>query len=466
MKKHIIRYKSIVFILPFILDLMGPLQIFAQQQSRIHPEWSKNLAIYEANIRQHSPEGTFKAFEDYVPQLKEMGIGIVWLMPVNPIGLKNRKGTMGSYYSIKDYKTLNPEFGKPEDFKSLVDKIHDSGMYVIIDWVANHTAWDHPWASFRPDFYSKDSLGNFVPPVPDWSDVIDLDFENQDLRSEMYSAMEYWVTKYDIDGFRCDVAGMVPIDFWNTVADSLDKLKPLFMLAEAHGPEFHKKAFDMTYDWQLKDLMNNIVQREKTVEDLAEYYLQAKSNYHPDAYRMVFTSNHDENSWSGTVYKRLGEAAETFAVFTGVFRGMPLIYSGQEAGLNKALEFFEKDPIEWRDHKLRSIYSKLFHLKKKNQALWNGVNGGEIIRLDTSNGKNIYSFIREKKGDKVVAIFNFSPLKQTFTIKSSLLEGSYINLFTEEKIEFEGKEVFELNGWNYLVLSNTESIREAILIKN
>lgn len=270
--------------------------------------------------------------------------------------------------------------------------------------------------------------------------------------------MKYWVTECDIDGFRCDVAAMVPTDFWNMVSDSLNKIKLVFMLAEAHEPELHEKAFDMTYGWQFKDLMNDIAQGEKTAEDLDDYYQLEKTIYHPDAYRMLFTTNHDENSWKGTVYERLGNAVETFAVFSGVFRGMPLVYSGQEAGLNKALEFFEKDPIEWQEHKLRGIYTKLFHLKKKNDALWNGLYGGEIIRLKTSNDKNIYSFAREKDGDKVIAIFNFSPVKQTFLINSSLLAGSYTNLFTEEKIELQKNEEFELDSWNYLVFTNTEII--------
>lgn len=460
MQKHQMNYKTIVVVLTFLFSLLNPHQSLAQKQSVSHPEWSKNLAIYEANIRQYSPEGTFKAFEVYLPQLKELGVGIIWLMPIHPIGLKNRKGTLGSYYSVKDYKGINPEFGTLEDFKDLVNKIHELGMYVIIDWVANHTAWDHPWTASNPEFYTKDASGNFIPPFPDWSDVIDLNYENEDLRKEMIDAMKYWVTECDIDGFRCDVAAMVPTDFWNSVRDSLERIKPVFMLAEAHEPELHEKAFDMTYGWQFKDLMNDIAHGKKNVEDLDAYYNQEKLIYHPDAYRMIYTTNHDENSWNGTVYERLGDAVEISAVFTGVFKGMPLIYSGQEAGLNKALAFFEKDPIEWKEHKLRGIYSKLFNLKKKNKALWNGMFGGEIIRIRTTNDKNIYSFVREKDGDKIIAVFNFSPDKQIFAINSNLLAGSYINLFTEQKVELQENENFELDGWQYLIFTNTNFVSQ------
>lgn len=454
MKKYFSNRAALIFTLVFVIAGQAPLQIFAQTESKTHPEWSKNLAIYEANIRQYSPEGTFKAFEADLPQIQKMGIGIVWLMPIHPIGEKNRKGSLGSYYSVKDYEAVNPEFGTLADFKSLVNKIHELGMYVIIDWVANHSAWDNPWVTTNPDFYSRDSLGNFVPPVPDWHDVIDLNFENKTLGKAMINAMKYWVTECNIDGLRCDVAAMVPTEFWNAATTSLNKIKPVFMLAEAHESELHG-AFDMTYAWQFKDLINAMAKGEKTVADIDLYYEFEKTHYRPDDYRMIFTTNHDENSWNGTVYERLGDAVETYAVLSGVFRGMPLIYSGQEAGLDKALAFFEKDPIEWSEHKLRGIYTKLFHLKRKNQALWNGRHGGDIVRLKTNNDKNIYSFSREKNGDRVIAIFNFSPAKQTVILNSSPVAGNYTNLFTESTLELKEEQTFELDSWGYLVYFNT-----------
>lgn len=422
-------------------------------QSVQHPEWSKNLAIYEANIRQFSEAGDFKSFEAHLPALQQMGVGIVWLMPIHPIGALNRKGSMGSYYSVQDYKAINPEFGTAEDLHRLVGKIHELGMYVIIDWVANHTAWDHPWTESHPDFYTRDSLGNLMPPVTDWSDVIDLNYDNPELRRAMIDALAYWVREFDIDGYRCDVAAMVPSDFWLAVRDTLDKIKPVFMLAEAHEPELHA-AFDMTYGWQYKDLMNNIAAGRQSVRDLDQYYHSEEIKEYPsDGYRMLFTTNHDENSWQGTVFERLGEGAEAFAVFTAMFRGMPLLYSGQEAGMDKRLAFFEKDPIEWREHPFRELYTRLFNLKKNNRALWNGDFGGDVQRLQSDRDSLVYNFIREKDGDRVVALFNFSPEAQTFTVTAPQLAGAFRDVFSGDRVTFSEQETFSLKGWGYRVVA-------------
>ena len=430
-----------------------PASAHSQAQSVQHPKWSKNLAIYEANIRQFSEAGDFKSFEAYLPELQKMGIGIVWLMPIHPIGELNRKGGMGSYYSVRDYKAINPEFGTAEDLHRLVNKVHELGMYVIIDWVANHTAWDHPWTESHPEFYTRDSLGNFVPPVADWSDVIDLDYGNPELRRAMIDALAYWVREFNIDGYRCDVAAMVPTDFWLAVRDTLDKIKPVFMLAEAHEPELHA-AFDMTYGWQYKDLMNNIAAGKQSADDLDDHYRNEEiAEYPSDAYRMLFTTNHDENSWQGTVFERLDGGAEAFAVFTGVFRGMPLLYSGQEAGMDKRLAFFEKDPIEWREHPFREVYTRLFNLKRENRALWNGDAGGDVQRLQSDQDSLIYSFIREKDGDRVVALFNFSSEAQTFTIASPQLAGTYHDVFSGDNVTFSEQETFSLDAWGYRVVA-------------
>ncbi|MFQ5583377.1 MAG: alpha-amylase family glycosyl hydrolase [Calditrichia bacterium] len=423
----------------------------AQKHSVAHPQWSRNLAIYEVNVRQYTPHGTFAEFEKYLPQLNEMGVGILWLMPIHPIGQKNRKGSLGSYYSVRDYKAINPEFGNKEDFRRLVDKVHELGMYIIIDWVANHTAWDHPWAVQHPDFYTRDKTGNFISPY-NWTDVIDLNYDNTDMRRAMFDALVYWIKEYDIDGYRCDVAAMVPTDFWETVRDTLDRIKPVFMLAEAHEPFLHDKAFDMTYGWQYKDLFNDIAAGKKTAADLADYYeKKEKRNYHPDAYRMIFTSNHDENSWHGTVFERLDGAAEALAVFCGVFRGMPLIYSGQEAGLNRRLKFFEKDTIQWKAHKFRDIYTKLFHAKKSNKALWNGIAGGDIVRLRTTNDKNVYAFGRRKGDDRILAVFNLSPQQQEISVTLTGFSGEYTDLFNIQLHNLRENQNFELEGWAYRV---------------
>lgn len=413
-----------------------------------HAEWTKNLSIYEVNLRQYTNDGTFKAFIPFLPKLKEMNVGILWFMPVNPIGELNRKGPLGSYYSVKDYKAVNPEFGTLDEFKNAVEEAHKLGMYVIIDWVANHTAWDNVWTKTHPEFYKKDKNGNFVSPF-DWTDVIALNYKNKKLWYAMLDAMMFWVEECDIDGFRCDVAAMVPLEFWKWVIPILNQKKKLFMLAEADEPEMHQ-AFDMTYNWQLKDLFVATSKKQKTAQDFYNFFKQQKKEYPPDAYRMNFTSNHDENTWHGTDIERFGDARKMFAVLTSIIPGMPLVYSGQEACLDKRLKFFEKDSIDWKACEMKNIYASLFKLKKENPAIWNGNFGGKFFPLSTNN-KNIFAFVRQKDGHQVIGIFNISETITTVEIKSERLIGDYIDLFTNKKNEIEEKIKIELDGWGYKI---------------
>ena len=446
-------YKYIILVL--FIFLTGCLCYAQKIRTVEHPAWSYDVSIYEVNTRQYTPEGTFKAFDEHIKDLKDLGVGIVWFMPINPIGVKNRKGSLGSYYSVRDYKAVNPEFGTLDDFKETVREIHSMGMYVIIDWVANHTAWDNVWVEEHPDFYTKDSLGNFVPPVPDWQDVIDLNYDNKELRRYMIDAMKYWVQECDIDGFRCDVAGMVPLDFWKEARAELKKIKHVFMLAEAEGPEFHE-AFDMTYSWELLHLMNDIAKGKKDVQSLRDYFIKERRQYPPDAYRMRFTTNHDENTWNGTVFERLGDAAETFGAFTCVIKGMPLVYSGQEAGLDKRLKFFDKDTIQWRESKYRFLYTVLLHEKTKNKALWNGKKGAEMVPVKSSAGE-VFAFVREKESDKVYAIFNLSDKKVRTQLESDKINGEYINPFTGKSFKIKSKEWLELKPWDYRILVHDQN---------
>lgn len=418
----------------------------------VHADWSRNATIYEVNIRQYTHEGTFKAFEEHLPKLKEMGIDILWLMPINPIGELNRKGTLGSYYSVQDYEAVNPEFGTVDDLKNLVNKIHEMGMHVIIDWVANHTAWDNVWVKSHPDFFNVDSSGNFYPPIADWHDVIDLNYDNKELWDFMIDAMKYWVEECDIDGFRCDVAAMVPTEFWNKARKELDIVKPVFMLAEASESYLQEKAFDMTYNWRMKDIMNEIAQGAKDASDIIDYFAYEKKEYDPDDYRMTFTSNHDENTWKGTALERLGDSAEMFAVLISTIKGMPLVYNGQEAGLNKRLEFFEKDQIEWKDHKFYNLYKTLFTLKHNNKALWNGTAGGEMNFITTAQDTDILAFAREKEDAKIIAVFNISDKGRDVTLNNEVLNGYYNELFTNSQFTFEsGKADLFLPPCGYLV---------------
>lgn len=441
----------------FVFLILAFLFVFSNQTftqstktSVAHPEWSRNQTIYELNIRQFSKEGTFKAIENELPRLKELGVGIIWLMPINPIGKVNRKGTLGSYYSVKDYLDVNSEFGTKEEFKSLVQKIHQQGMHVIIDWVANHTSWDNELTNTHPEFFTKDSAGKFVPPVKDWADVIDLNYDNKELWKYMTDALKFWVKDFDIDGYRCDVAGMVPTEFWNQARIELDKIKPVFMLAEEEKPEMHS-AFDMTYGWDLYHLLNDIAKGKKKATDLDIYFLKEDNTYPADAYRMLFITNHDENSWNGTEFERLGAAVEACAVLTATVKGMPLLYNGQEAELNKRLSFFEKDPIEWKYSKLGDFYSALFNLKLKNKALLNGNAGGEMIKISSTNDSSIFAFVREKGKNKVLVVLNLSDKSQDVTLTNDVMKDKYKNLFTGIKTSIKAQYDFKLTPWEYQV---------------
>jgi 1,4-alpha-glucan branching enzyme len=416
-----------------------------------HLEWTKNANIYEVNIRQFTPEGTLKAFEEQIPRLKDLGIDIIWLMPVNPIGEKNRKGTLGSYYSIKDYLAVNPEYGTLMDMKSLVTTAHAMNMHVIIDWVANHTSWDNNLLKEHHEFYKTDSTGKLLSPF-DWSDVLQLNYKNRDLWEYMISAMKFWIEATGIDGFRCDVAGMVPTEFWNKARADLDKVKPVFMLAEAEQPDLLTKAFDADYGWELYHIMNGIAQGKKKVKDIDAYFQKIDTILPVGAYKMYFTSNHDENSWNGTEFERLGDAAKTFAVFAATVPGIPLIYNGQEVAFNRRLQFFEKDSIDWKDNpEYTGLYKTLLELKKNNEALWNGSFGGSFTKLMTSADTSIYAFAREKDSNIIVAIFNLTPTQKQFKITIENYNGEYMDAFSGDMIKLRKKESMMLNPWEYRI---------------
>jgi len=413
--------------------------------------WSEDAVMYEVNVRQYTPEGTFNAFASELPRLKELGVEILWFMPIHPIGAENRKGTLGSYYSIKDYKAVNPEFGTFADFKNLVAQAHEMGFKVLIDCVANHTAWDHVWMKAHKDWYTQDSLGNVVPPVADWSDVADLNYDNPDLRAAMLDAMKFWVAEADIDGYRCDYAGGVPTDFWEEARAALDEIKPVFMLAEDQDHlDLLNHAFDCNYGWTMHHYMNEIYSGEKSVSDIKSYFAQVDSTYPAGKYALQFTSNHDENSWNGTAYERLGDAVKTFAVLSFTVPGMPLIYNGQEAGLNKRLEFFEKDIIDWqRDTSMAGLYRELIGLKQNNKALWNGKAGGDIQFIETSDPEKLLAFKRVKGDNEVTVLMNLSGENLSGTVH--LDAGTYKDYFTGKETIVGEDQPMQLKPWEYLV---------------
>lgn len=408
----------------------------------------ESAVIYEVNVRQYSPSGTFTAFTQDISKIKKLGVKILWFMPIHPIGVKNRKEGLGSYYSIKDYRGINPEFGSLEDYKKLVQTAHENGMYVIMDWVPNHTAWDHQWVTKHPEYYAKDKDGKMISPF-DWTDVVKLDYSNSNLRKEMLAEMKYWLTEADVDGFRCDVAGEVPTDFWNWASAELKKTKPIFLLAEAEKPELSLQAFDMAYGWEAHHIMNEIAQGKKDVAAWDAYITKKDTIWQKDDIMMHFTSNHDENSWNGTEYERMGEAVETFAALTFALPGMPLIYNGQEYDFNRRLKFFEKDSISRTEGKMFSIYEKLGQLKNENSALNGGKKSASYSRISTSLDKNILAFERGKAGKKLLFIANLSSKNQSF---SAAIEGTYTDYMSGEKVTFEKNQTINFKPWEYKIL--------------
>jgi glycosidase len=415
-------------------------------------DWSRNLSIYEVNTRQYSKEGTFAAVDADLPRLKKMGVGIVWFMPITPIGEKGRKGAMGSYYAVKDYMAVNPDYGTIEEFTRLVEHAHELGMYVIIDWVGNHTAVDNRLTETNPEWYTKDEKGNFVPPVADWSDVIDLNYDQQELRQYMIEALRFWVKTCDIDGFRVDVAEMVPTDFWVQARQELDKTKKMFWLAEGEKPELHQKAFDATYGWEMHHLLKDVAQGSKNVSDIYKCIDKTAANFPSDAYKLYFTTNHDENSWNGTEKEKFGAGAAAMFVLSATMpMSMPLLYTAQESALDHRLKFFEKDPVDWRDYPLQGFYTALLQLKNRNKALLNGSWGGKMTRLKTSNETATMAYTRQNGADKILVILNLSDKPQDISITGNALKGAYNNIFDEKSKTFGEEEKLSLSPWEYQV---------------
>jgi glycosidase len=418
-----------------------------------HPEWSKNATIYQINTRQFTDEGTFRAAEAHLPRLKELGAVILWLMPVQVIGKKNRKGTLGSPYAVKDYYAVEPDLGTLDDLKHFVRAAHEHGLYVILDWVANHTAWDCNLVIEHPDWYARDWKGDFRPtPWWDWVDIIDLDYGNAELRQYMTEAMKYWVSEVDVDGYRCDVAGFVPTDFWDTVRAELDLIKPVFMLAEWEARDLHAAAFDMTYAWSWNETMHRIAMGKGDLEQLRVYYAWNEKAFPGDIMRMMFVSNHDKNAWEGTEFEQFGDALEAAIVLSVVGDGMPLIYSGQEAGNDKRLEFFERDPIVWREHPQGELYRKLFDLKRTNTALWNAHWGPRMIAVPNTASESIFSFVRGNERDKVFAVFNFSPDDHTVAFSETLCHGDYLDFNASDGVTVDASTTLDLAPWSYRIL--------------
>ena len=422
-----------------------------------HPEWSRDAVLYQINTRQFTAEGTFRAAEKELPRLKALGVDILWLMPIHPIGEKNRKGTLGSPYAVKDYYDVNPEFGTKEDFRHFVEAAHALGFKVILDWVANHTAWDHPLAQQHPDWYEKDWKGDFRPtPWWDWSDIIDLDWSQPGVRKHVGEAMEMWVRDFGVDGFRADVAGYVPIDFWETLRARLDAIRPVFMLAEWKEPELHRRAFDATYAWEWHHTTKRIAKGEADATALFGYYAESESAWPAEAMRLTYIANHDSNAWEGTQYENYGAALPAMIAFSFTGEGLPMIYNGQEACNAKRLEFFEKDPIDWsqrEDCELGELFRDLIAFRRANPALENGQWGARMQQVVTDQPQRLFAWVRQEEGNKVLGLFNFSGEAVEAVLGDGLAAGTYRAFRTGEEQSFSAGDKVSLPAWGWQLYS-------------
>ncbi|CAN5289110.1 alpha-amylase family glycosyl hydrolase [soil metagenome] len=475
MKKIAITFFSVLFLLTSCKNEQRETTTADTRQEIIDPfedDVIETAILYEANIRQYSPEGTFEAFTRDIPQLKELGVKVIWLMPVHPISETNRKATgggfvsdiedeaerakyLGSYYAISDYRGINPEFGTKEDFKNLVRTAHENGMYVILDWVANHTGWDHNWLKENPDYYTKNDQGEIIDPIDPqtgeswgWTDTADLNYDNKDLWKAMIADMRYWVEEHEIDGFRADVAGEVPTEFWEEAVKEIRDVRPVFMLAESEKKDLFHSAFDMGYNWEGHHIKNELAQGKMTVKSWDDYMTKIDTTYQADDVLLNFITNHDENSWNGTIKERMGDAAETFLALTYTIPGMPLIYSGQEYDMEHRLKFFEKDSIPKTKGKVWPVMVKLGELKNSTKALHGGKDAAGYERLSTTQDEKVLAFKREKHGEELIYVANMSKTAVTFIMK---INGEFENFADSQTVEL--KEDMEMNfqPWEYRI---------------
>ena len=424
------------------------------------PDWSRDDAIYEINVRQYTPEGTLAALLPHLPRLDSLGVDILWLMPVQPIGVESRKGPLGSYYSIRDYTAINPEFGSAADFRTFVDSAHALGLRVILDWVANHTAFDHAWVAAHPDWYTRRADGTISYPVgqdgkeTDWTDVAELSYDSAEMRRAMLAEMRWWVDSMGVDGFRADVAWGVPYDFWASVRTEMQAAKPdVFLLAEAEDPRLHE-WFDATYGWSLHHLLNDVARGEAPTDSIAAWVARDDSLYPDDAYRMHFTSNHDENSWQGTEFERMGaNHLPAFVVAATVERSLPLLYTGQEASFGRRLRFFDKDTVTWDGASLAEFYRAVFELKETRRALHNGAAGGDQAPLAHDGGDRVYAFTRTEGDDAVLVAVNFADRPARVAYRDLARAGDWTDWFSKAAVRLGATGTIEIpaNGWRVLV---------------
>jgi glycosidase len=440
----------------------------ANKQAMKVPDWAKNATIYELNIRQFSKEGTFAKATAGLKDIKGLGIDIIWVMPIFPISEKNRKCNekettecWGSHYAATSFKEVHPRYGTKDDFRAFMKEAHALGLKVILDFVPDHTGWDCKWITEHPEYYVKID-GKITTPIDpvskkptDWNDVAMLDYSNKGLRAAIIDAHRYWITEFGVDGYREDVAGFVQDDFWTELRSELDKIKPVFMLAEwGDNVNQLKTCFQMNYGWTFHFLLKDIAKGKKNADSLETYFKTFKTKFPKESYQMQFTQNHDENTWNGTERESFGDAGDLFTALCFTADGMGEIYNGQEVSLDKRLSFFHKDQIDWAGKSRRAFISALTGLKHHNKAVWNGAAGGELKRISTNNNQNIFAFTREKEGDKIVCIFNLSAKPQDITLKGGDFAGTFKNILKNNtSYDLKANANLKFGAWECLILS-------------
>lgn len=458
-----------------ILILFCTLAFQSCTQKSVSKEWIKNAVIYEVNLKLYGPDGSFKSFQKELPRLQKMGIDVLWIMPIHS----------QFPYAPVDYFGIDKSYGTKEDFKALVDDIHSRNMKVILDEVPNHCGWSNKIITEHPEYFVHDSLGKICYAYI-WKGMAQFDYSKKVTRDFMLSVMKYWVEEYDVDGYRMDCTWAPPLDFWEYANAELNKVKPVLMLAEAEGPQYHRVGFDITYQWNFMMLRGDIMNHKKNVWDLDTLMKAEQNDYQKKDIRMYFTSNHDEDNpgWSqeaddrfllawknpqpdtitpyipegftglpgiarrtGRSFSRLKGATKAFAVATFTLPGMPLIYNGQETafesergGFRGSVEF-----IEFKNHDMADFYTRLISLKHENPALWNGSYGGDYERIMNGADSSVISFVRIKENHKVLTIINFTDKMQTVAVSSDKLSGRFIDLFKDEY------SVDNLNGKNFVL---------------
>lgn len=378
---------------------------YSDERARPSEDWVRKAVLYEVYLRSFSPEGTFEGLRTRIPELKDLGVTVIWLMPIHPIGIEERKGTLGSPYSVRDYYGINTEFGTEEDFQRLVKTIHDNGMRVILDLVANHTSWDNSYLQDHPEWYTTDDWGLILSPNTDWFDVADLNFAQAGVRTEMLRVMRYWVERYDIDGYRCDVAELVPLDFWEQARAELDRIKPVLLLSEGSLPEHHVGAFDITYAWNTYDILAGLLEGTLPPSAMSTAIEREELAFPGGSLRLRFNANHDKNAWDApAVTKFTGAGMKLTSVLMFTIPGVPLVYNGQEVGNERRLDLFEKVSIDWTDeNEYWPFYRNLCRLRREHPAFATG----SFEQVSVPDSLGVFSFARIGRDETALVALNF-----------------------------------------------------------